>query len=306
MIKIESSAGDMVVVTVQGQAFFYNQIRLMVGASLAVALGLLPEEALRQARDLPSKFTSSPLFAMAPAQGLLLVDSGFDRHPKMSIATDAARAAALADPPAFVLLDDAGTRDNAAWRTRLRDKAACEWSLLPRIRKEVAALPADSGPVAVGVEDEGVWDSLGEHFLRFARSRSPSPEALGELEAQWTVARGAATEAEAAKATREAARRAAFAEALDTDLGSFSRGRGEGESSASSRGYRGVLPKGFATLAASHLGLPPGRVVADVQRGLAVEIRRGRLSQSLDAEELLAQVDAAGWRHFAELGAKGR
>ena len=53
------------------------------------------------------------LFPMAPAEGLVLMDSGFDRFPKMSIATDDKRAAALASPPKFVIM---GEDDAAASR----------------------------------------------------------------------------------------------------------------------------------------------------------------------------------------------
>lgn len=75
----------------RGQSFLYNQIRMMVGAAWAVSMGFATQETLTQVLETPVRFApqlARGLFPMAPAEGLVLMDSGFDRFPKMSIATD--------------------------------------------------------------------------------------------------------------------------------------------------------------------------------------------------------------------------
>ena len=76
----------MVRIRILGQSFFYNQIRMMVGAAVSVATGAVSSEAaLAKALELPLRLAphfyakfggEGSLFATAPAEGLLLVDSG--------------------------------------------------------------------------------------------------------------------------------------------------------------------------------------------------------------------------------------
>lgn len=90
----------LVRVRVRGQAFLYNQIRMMLGGAWAVATGLATMDTLTQVLEAPIRF--GRVFPMVPAEGLVLMDAGFDRVPRMSVATDARRAAALSDPPKYV------------------------------------------------------------------------------------------------------------------------------------------------------------------------------------------------------------
>jgi len=63
-------------------SFIFSQIRMIIGTSIHCALGLIPDEVMEAAFVLPYHV---PL-PMAPAEGLLLVNSGyiFDTKQKVS------------------------------------------------------------------------------------------------------------------------------------------------------------------------------------------------------------------------------
>ena len=67
---------EMVVCRVRGQAFLLHQIRLMIGSAILVARGILPKMAIDLAFLAPHHIN----FPMAPAEGLVLVNSGFARN----------------------------------------------------------------------------------------------------------------------------------------------------------------------------------------------------------------------------------
>ena len=73
----EGSAGrGMVTIRLRGQGFLMNQIRLMISAALLYARGVVPLDLIRLSLDTPYRFS----FPLAPAEGLLLVDSGYARN----------------------------------------------------------------------------------------------------------------------------------------------------------------------------------------------------------------------------------
>ena len=65
-------------VRVRGGSFLLNQIRLMVGAALAVARGVLPDWLLAASLSKEPTVAVAGL-PLAPPEGLVLVDASFDR-----------------------------------------------------------------------------------------------------------------------------------------------------------------------------------------------------------------------------------
>jgi hypothetical protein len=66
----------MVTVRLRGQGFLMNQIRLMLSAAVLYARGVIPLEVILLSLETPYRFS----FPLAPAEGLLLVDSGYSRN----------------------------------------------------------------------------------------------------------------------------------------------------------------------------------------------------------------------------------
>lgn len=67
---------EMVKVTFKGQSFLLHQIRLMMGCAMLIARGTMPAMTLQLALTAPYHV----LFPMAPAEGLVLVNAGFNRN----------------------------------------------------------------------------------------------------------------------------------------------------------------------------------------------------------------------------------
>ena len=66
---------------------------MMVGAACAVTLGHISLEQIDHALEWPGRVAllmppTKALFPVAPAAGLILKDSGYDRIPRMAVATD--------------------------------------------------------------------------------------------------------------------------------------------------------------------------------------------------------------------------
>ena len=258
----------MVRIRILGQSFFYNQIRQMIGAALCVATGAVRggTNTLTYALQIPLRLAprhydryQQALFVTAPAAGLLLVDSGFDRHPKMSIATTGTNAARLADPPKFVLLDENAEAKSDAWRSELYRRIGTKWmssssssSLSPFKQHTTSDEPSESSTTC-----------LADRFTAQLASFSATEEMEADLKSLWRAwqveSNIVATEAD--RVRDEASRRASMAR-------SGAEGSRGGDASLGQRRYRSMLPKGFATALATHCRLPPGRLIADVQRGL--------------------------------------
>lgn len=66
----------MVKVSLKGQSFLLHQIRLMMGAAILIARGTMPAMTLELALSAPYHV----LFPMAPAEGLVLTNAGFNRN----------------------------------------------------------------------------------------------------------------------------------------------------------------------------------------------------------------------------------
>ena len=71
---VSGSGREFVEVTVKGESFMFNQIRLMVGTALAVSAGLIPLELLECALSEPARMGRLPL---APPETLVLMQSDF-------------------------------------------------------------------------------------------------------------------------------------------------------------------------------------------------------------------------------------
>jgi tRNA pseudouridine(38-40) synthase len=69
-------APPMIRIKIRGQGFLLHQIRIIVGTAVLVARGQLPELIVDLALGIPLQFN----LPMAPAEGLVLVDAGFDRN----------------------------------------------------------------------------------------------------------------------------------------------------------------------------------------------------------------------------------
>ena len=67
---------EMVRVRIVGQSFLLHQIRLMIGCAILITRGIMPLMALDFALQVPKHV----LFPMAPAEGLVLVNAGFNRN----------------------------------------------------------------------------------------------------------------------------------------------------------------------------------------------------------------------------------
>ena len=71
----QSSCG-MLTIRLRGQGFLLNQIRLMISAAVLYAHDIIPMSVVHLSLDAPFRIT----FPRAPAEGLLLVDSGYSRN----------------------------------------------------------------------------------------------------------------------------------------------------------------------------------------------------------------------------------
>lgn len=67
---------DMITIRLRGQGFLMNQIRLMVSSAVLYARGIIPIDLVHLSLDTPYHC----VFPLAPAEGLLLVDSGYSRN----------------------------------------------------------------------------------------------------------------------------------------------------------------------------------------------------------------------------------
>ena len=139
---------------VRGQSFLLHQIRLMVACAVLVARDILPEDALDMALLSPH-FINLPL---APAEGLVLINAGFDRnsnghsvamsHPGAAdtdTATDADADAALARPD-----DQGGGNDDGTFYLMTRreyeaSEAFKEGTIYPRMAGDWAGTDARTG-----------------------------------------------------------------------------------------------------------------------------------------------------------------
>ena len=74
-VRSDSNEG-MILIRLRGQAFLLNQIRLMISAAVLYARGIIPWSLIRLSLDTPYR---CPL-PRAPAEGLILLDSGFFRN----------------------------------------------------------------------------------------------------------------------------------------------------------------------------------------------------------------------------------
>jgi tRNA pseudouridine(38-40) synthase len=319
-------------VRVNGQAFFYNQIRMMVGAACAVAGGGLAPRTLARLLAMPGKLElpaeageAGPLsfFATAPGAGLLLLDAGFDRHPKQSVATDARRAAALAERPQFVLLSAAQARRNEAWAEDLRARIASAWGEVPAPRRAVAAAE-QAAPSAEADEDD---DASGEkrqslplvdsYLARLRAAAAAAGPSVAAVNAAFEAGAALAGEAAAAKQEKEAKRRAfallgvAGRVEQQPQQGALRAAEGQllpppPQRQGGGLSHRALLPDGFSTAVATHCRLPPGRVVADLQRGLCAAVRRGDLPNDATTADLLAYVDQMSAEALVAEGASER
>lgn len=64
-------------IRIAGKFFLYKQIRIMIGTAVAVYSGVLPDHAITTALKFNAHKLSLPV---APAEGLMCVDAGFDRN----------------------------------------------------------------------------------------------------------------------------------------------------------------------------------------------------------------------------------
>ena len=324
-ISNDDSCDVLVRVRIRGQAFFYNQIRMMVGAALAVTVGGLPSRTLQQLLTMPTRIQLPPdspgelsFYAMAPGAGLLLLDAGFDRHPKQSVATDAQRAAALAEPPAFVLLSSAQASLNEAWAEQLRARVGAVWKEVPAKRRAVASAEAAAASAAAGGEEalaqeespavEGDASGSELQFMPLEDAYLARVKTAAAAAGPSIAAADAAFEADAARSEavivarqeKEARRRAYALERSSPSEDSSSEAteqrqpRQQKKQKQRQGGYlphRALLPDGFSTAVATHCRLPPGRVVADLQRGLCAAVLRGEVAHDASTKELLAFID---------------
>ena len=315
----DGSCDALVRVRIRGQAFFYNQIRMMVGAALAVTVGGLPSRTLEQLLAMPTRIQLPPgspeqlsFYAMAPGAGLLLLDAGFDRHPKQSIATDAQRAAALAEPPAFVLLSSDQASRNEAWAEQLRARVGAVWKEVPAQRRALvtaAAAAADDQPAnKAALAQEGSelqFMPLEDAYLaRIKAAAAAAGPSVGAADAAFEADATRAEAADVARQEKEARRRAYALErstsrevssSENSEMSSQRRRPPQQRKPKQPQGgylpHRALLPDGFSTAVATHCRLPPGRVVADLQRGLCAAILRGEVAHDTSTAKLLRFVD---------------
>jgi len=235
-----------------------------------VSMGLMPRSTLMQLLETPVRFApllSRAVVPLAPGCGLVLVDAGFDRFPDRSVATDAARALALATPPKFVLLNEQAVEESAVFM---------------------------QGPVL----DAAVrgWEKIGNRVVAAGKAYHLDTEVVDFINSHWMEWRLRTDELETERTERESQRRASTAETAASG----------GHGSLGRRFYKEMLPKGFATTLASHFRLPPGQRVADIQRGLCQHISDLRIGVTATTPELLSYVDTVGVQVLAELGASFR
>ena len=100
---------EMVVCRVRGQAFLLHQIRLMIGSAILVARGLLPKMTIDLAFLAPHHIN----FPMAPAEGLVLVNSGFARNANGMTVSLSGTAGSDAD---YVLMERQEFEKSEDWK----------------------------------------------------------------------------------------------------------------------------------------------------------------------------------------------
>ncbi|CAM9243178.1 unnamed protein product [Chrysoparadoxa australica] len=261
---------EFVGILLKGQAFQYNQIRLMVGCAIAVLLGRLPEWWLGAALDSPYKV----VVPLAPPDGLMLCSQGFTRHSN----------GLVLDPGDMI-------HSNGTTVTYGEDNS--KMGCLGRMQ---CAMTGDE----LGASNKYLHDFIlkqvcrnwieGNKTQEFATYLSKFPklfaEDLPEVRALRQAAlahQAVAREQKLSKDAKSLARRTTFLAEGNTD-------------------YKDLLPQNFSTDIAVKLRMMPGNRVADLQRGIAAKVVAGDLSINLTSEELLDRATEIGIEELMSLG----
>jgi len=117
LVEAPAAAGELLCIRVVGRGFLYNMVRYMVGAAVAVAQGVLQEEALDEA--LQGKVCADLSEYLAPACGLVLHCQSLRRLPWLTHSTSS-RALESAAADSF-LERDILPAIHDAWRKRLTE-----------------------------------------------------------------------------------------------------------------------------------------------------------------------------------------
>eukprot|EP00929_Paragymnodinium_shiwhaense_P071173 TRINITY_DN36195_c0_g1_i1.p1 TRINITY_DN36195_c0_g1~~TRINITY_DN36195_c0_g1_i1.p1 ORF type:complete len:582 (-),score=143.74 TRINITY_DN36195_c0_g1_i1:142-1887(-) len=127
LASVETTRGGALLrVTLRGQFFLYNQIRLMVGTAVAVCCGDLADEMLEMALRLRVEMH----MPLAPPTGLLLVTAGFTQMDNRTgfCAMDAEQAELCMLPnPGIVLMSKEGATAASAFTHQVEEAVEERW-----------------------------------------------------------------------------------------------------------------------------------------------------------------------------------
>ncbi len=152
--EVASVAGqEMVRVRLVGQSFLLHQIRLMLGCAILITRGVMPPMTLDFALQVPKHV----LFPMAPAEGLVLVNAGFNRNCNgMSMALD---PSAEQEVDRIMMRKEEWEQSEAFKRDMIYPQIAADWAREGRLLEETFLTHCDRYHVPEALW-QGEWSTL--------------------------------------------------------------------------------------------------------------------------------------------------
>jgi len=247
---------------IRGQSFLYNQIRMMVGAAMATATGILPSFAYCLALNSPYLIP----IPVAPPQGLVLVGQNFARYAN----------AVLMDTQSLKEILGEGVLNDETKRVQVlmsEDMVAKSKQFEEeKIRPEIAR----------AWQVEGVYSEWAEYAERFRMDEG----ILNELKTRQAEVEEKLIADQQGKSERDIRRRLHKLEKGDLDSDS----------------YREILPNQFSTELCCKFGLLPGKRVADIQRALVEHFVNKSIKDSASTQQILDYVESIGIEALAKQG----
>ena len=283
-----------VAVSFRGQSFLYNQIRLLIGAAMAVALDVLSVTAVEAALKSPY-LVHIPL---APAVGLYLRNLNFNRKTKNPILMSHQDLFDMHESnktePIFLMSNESFEEANQFEKEHVLRQVIEEWW-----KEDASAI---------------------EGFRNFAlRHKMPSDvkSRLEKVYGKWKIKMDLYDKE---KAERELRRRTNFVDRMiekqneeveedgtdrATDSNSNEKEKKKNNDSVKDM-YRIILPQRFATDLITHFRMKPGKSVADVQRAIAQRMINNQIPAEWITTDLLKYAEEVGVDILEDEGKKIR
>eukprot|EP01032_Pedospumella_encystans_P017987 gene17987-20492_t len=264
---------SLIGVTLRGDSFTLNQIRLMIGAAILVARGMVPPNTISASLKIPYTLRAP----IMPAEGLYLQYGGFGFSGSQYVALSQESAANLSAPEAILMDQEAFQRSEEFKMNHIQPRVLQDW-----------------------YENDA---HLLNNWLRFAERFRPSHE----VAALWQEILVDEEEFQAerqARALIARQKRIDFAlnqQAYEAEQGYNSK-NSDRDNNNKSRGnkdnhalhYAALLPERFYTDLVIHFNAYPGLVVERAVRALTYQIETGRMARDLSTDNYIEYM-----RHIA-------